>query len=204
MSKKLPIYFSDAAWASLQKIMGADGKPSPSLNALLEQIELLNQHDFQALAKRKTLHLPVTIESIPAGFPSPAQDYIDKNIDLNEYLISNENATFLNVVRTTSMVNAGLEYGDIVLVDRSKEAKHRSIVVALIDQKDLTIKRLMITAKMSKSELAEHFGEDYDPATLPEAWLKAESPDYDSIYLKDGQTFEVFAVVTWNLKNLMV
>lgn len=203
MSKKLPIYFSDAAWASLQKIMGADGKPSPSLNALLEQIELLNQHDFQALAKRKTLHLPVTIESIPAGFPSPAQDYIDKNIDLNEYLISNENATFLNVVRTTSMVNAGLEYGDIVLVDRSKEAKHRSIVVALIDQKDLTIKRLMITAKMSKSELAEHFGEDYDPATLPEAWLKAESPDYDSIYLKDGQTFEVFAVVTWNLKNLM-
>ena len=189
MSKKLPIYFSDAAWASLQKIMGADGKPSPSLNALLEQIELLNQHDFQALAKRKTLHLPVTIESIPAGFPSPAQDYIDKNIDLNEYLISNENATFLNVVRTTSMVNAGLEYGDIVLVDRSKEAKHRSIVVALIDQKDLTIKRLMITAKMSKSELAEHFGEDYDPATLPEAWLKAESPDYDSIYLKDGQTF---------------
>ena len=203
MSKKLPIYFSDAAWASLQKIMGSDGKPSPSLNALLEQIELLNQHDFQALAKRKTLHLPVTIESIPAGFPSPAQDYIDKNIDLNDYLISNENATFLNVVRTTSMVNAGLEYGDIVLVDRSKEAKHRSIVVALIDQKDLTIKRLMITAKMSKSELAEHFGEDYDPATLPEAWLKAESPDYDSIYLKDGQTFEVFAVVTWNLKNLM-
>ena len=203
MSKKLPIYFSDAAWASLQKIMGADGKPSPSLNALLEQIELLNQHDFQALSKRKTLHLPVTIESIPAGFPSPAQDYIDKNIDLNEYLISNENATFLNVVRTTSMVNAGLEYGDIVLVDRSKEAKHRSIVVALIDQKDLTIKRLMITAKMSKSELAEHFGEDYDPATLPEAWLKAESPDYDSIYLKDGQTFEVFAVVTWNLTNLM-
>lgn len=203
MSKKLPIYFSDAAWASLQKIMGMDGKPSPTLNAILEQIELLNEYDFQPVYKRTVLPLPVAVESIPAGFPSPAQDYIDKNIDLNEYLISNENATFLNVVRTTSMVNAGLEYGDIVLVDRSKEAKHRSIVVALIDQKDLTIKRLMITAKMSKSELAEHFGEDYDPATLPEAWLKAESPDYDSIYLKDGQTFEVFAVVTWNLKNLM-
>ena len=102
------------------------------------------------------------------------------------------------------MVNAGLEYGDVVIVDRSKEAKHCSIVVALIDNKDLTIKRLMITAKMSKSEIVEYFGENYKPEDLPEAWLKAESPDYDSIYLKDGQTFEVLAVVTWNLKNLTV
>ena len=59
----------------------------------------------------------------------------------------------------------------------------------------------VVTSKALQA--VEHFGEDYDPATLPEAWLKAESPDYDSIYLKDGQTFEVFAVVTWNLKNLM-
>ena len=115
MSKKLPIYFSDAAWASLQKIMGADGKPSPTLNAILEQIELLNDHDFRSVTKRTALNIPVAVESIPAGFPSPAQDYIDKNIDLNEYLISNENATFLNVVRTTSMIYAGLEYGDGLL-----------------------------------------------------------------------------------------
>lgn len=204
MSKKLPIYFSDDAWSSLQKIMGPEGKPSPTINALLEHIKLLDDHGFQSVSARTCISIPVALESIPTGFPSPAQDYVDKTIDLNEHLISNPNATFLNVIRTTSMVNAGLEYGDVVIVDRSKEAKHCSIVVALIDNKDLTIKRLMITAKMSKSEIVEYFGENYKPEDLPEAWLKAESPDYDSIYLKDGQTFEVLAVVTWNLKNLTV
>lgn len=204
MSKKLPIYFSDDAWSSLQKIMGPKGKPSPTINALLEHIKLLDDHGFQSVSARTSISIPVALESIPTGFPSPAQDYVDKTIDLNEHLISNPNATFLNVIRTTSMVNAGLEYGDVVIVDRSKEAKHCSIVVALIDNKDLTIKRLMITAKMSKSEIVEYFGENYKPEDLPEAWLKAESPDYDSIYLKDGQTFEVLAVVTWNLKNLTV
>ncbi|WP_180036388.1 MULTISPECIES: LexA family protein [Acinetobacter] len=204
MSKKLPIYFSDDAWSSLQKIMGPEGKPSPTINALLEHIKLLDDHGFQSVSARTSISIPVALESIPTGFPSPAQDYVDKTIDLNEHLISNPNATFLNVIRTTSMVNAGLEYGDVVIVDRSKEAKHCSIVVALIDNKDLTIKRLMITAKMSKSEIVEYFGENYKPEDLPEAWLKAESPDYDSIYLKDGQTFEVLAVVTWNLKNLTV
>lgn len=204
MSKKLPIYFSDDAWSSLQKIMGPEGKPSPTINALLEHIKLLDDHGFQSVSARTSISIPVALESIPTGFPSPAQDYVDKTIDLNEHLISNPNATFLNVIRTNSMVNAGLEYGDVVIVDRSKEAKHCSIVVALIDNKDLTIKRLMITAKMSKSEIVEYFGENYKPEDLPEAWLKAESPDYDSIYLKDGQTFEVLAVVTWNLKNLTV
>ena len=184
--------------------MGPEGKPSPTINALLEHIKLLDDHGFQSVSARTSISIPVALESIPTGFPSPAQDYVDKTIDLNEHLISNPNATFLNVIRTTSMVNAGLEYGDVVIVDRSKEAKHCSIVVALIDNKDLTIKRLMITAKMSKSEIVEYFGENYKPEDLPEAWLKAESPDYDSIYLKDGQTFEVLAVVTWNLKNLTV
>lgn len=184
--------------------MGPEGKPSPTINALLEHIKLLDDHGFQSVSARTSISIPVALESIPTGFPSPAQDYVDKTIDLNEHLISNPNATFLNVIRTTSMVNAGLEYGDVVIVDRSKEAKHCSIVVALIDNKDLTIKRLMITAKMSKSEIVEYFGENYKSEDLPEAWLKAESPDYDSIYLKDGQTFEVVAVVTWNLKNLSV
>ncbi|EXE13929.1 peptidase S24-like family protein [Acinetobacter sp. 983759] len=204
MSKKLPIYFSDDAWSSLQKIMGPEGKPSPTINAILEHIKLLDEHGFRPVTARTNLDIPIALESIPTGFPSPAQDYVDKSIDLNEHLISNPNATFLNVIRTSSMVNAGLEYGDVVIVDRSKEPKHCSIVVALIDNKDLTIKRLMITAKMSKSELAEHFGEDYDPSSLPKVWLKAESPDYPCIYLTDGQSFEVVAVVTWNLKKLSV
>ena len=100
------------------------------------------------------------------------------------------------------MVDAGLEYGDVVIIDRSITPKHRSIVVALIDDKDLTIKRLMITAQMSKSEIDEIFGPDYPPEKIPATWLKAESPEYNNIYLSEGQTFQTIAVVTWNLKNL--
>lgn len=201
MSKKLPIYFSDDAFKALQLIMGEQGKPSPTINNLLENIIVIYDHGFERVQAKTSYPLPVTLESIPTGYPSPATDYIDKTIDLNDLLISNPNSTFLNRIKTTSMVNAGLEVGDIVIIDRSKEAKHRSIVVALIDNKDLTIKRLMITAQMSKDEIEEIFGSDPDMA-IPETWLKAESDEYENIYLKEEQTFSVIAVVTWNLKNL--
>lgn len=202
MSKKIPIYFSDDAFTTLQKLMGSNGSPSPTINNILENVLILKDHGFESVEARTSYQLPVALESIPAGFPSPATDFIDKKVDLNELLISNPNATFLNVIRTTSMVNAGLEYGDVVIIDRSIAPKHRSIIVALIDDKDLTIKRLMITAQMPKAEIDEIFGPDYPAEKLPATWLKAESPDYDNIYLKEGQTFQTIAVVTWNLKNL--
>lgn len=202
MSKKIPIYFSEDAFTTLQKLMGLNGSPSPTINNLLENVIILQDHGFEVVEARTSYQLPVTLESIPTGFPSPAADYIDKKVDLNELLVSNPNSTFLNVIKTTSMVDAGLEYGDVVIIDRSITPKHRSIVVALIDDKDLTIKRLMITAQMSKSEMDEIFGPDYPRDKMPATWLKAESPDYPNIYLNEDQTFRVVAVVTWNLKNL--
>lgn len=202
MSKKIPIYFSDDAFTTLQKLMGCTGSPSPTINSILENIIILKDHGFEVVEAKTSIHLPVALESIPTGFPSPAADYIDKNVDLNDLLISNPNSTFLNVIKTTSMVDAGMEYGDVVIIDRSIEPKHRSIVVALIDDKDLTIKRLMITAQMSKTELDEVFGPNYPTDRIPATWLKAESPEYNNIYLNEGQSFQVIAVVTWNLKNL--
>ena len=201
MSKKLPIYFSDSAFSALQSLMGLDGKPSPTINHILENIIILSDHGFQVVQAKTNYNLPVALESIPAGFPSPAADYVDKTVDLNELLVSNPNSTFLNVIKTTSMINAGLEYGDVVIIDRSIEPKHRSIVVALIDNKDLTIKRLMITSQMTNEEITETFGTDCD-FEIPDTWLKAESDEYENIYLNDGQTFSVIAVVMWNLKNL--
>ncbi|WP_168377560.1 LexA family protein [Acinetobacter cumulans] len=201
MSKKIPIYFSDEAFSILQTIMGSEGSPSPTINHLLQNLICLDDHGFQPVQAKTTYAIPVALESIPTGFPSPAADYVDKTVDLNELLISNPISTFLNVIKSTSMVDAGLEVGDVVIIDRSKEPRHRSIVVALIDDKELTIKRLMITAQMPKSEIDEIFG----PAAkeIPPTWLKAESKDYDNIYLKECQTFKVVAVVTWNLKNLV-
>ena len=124
--------------------------------------------------------IPLAIERVQAGFPSPAQDYIDKTIDLNEHLIKNPVATFIVRVNSLSMLGIGLDINDELVVDRSLEAKHRDIVIALIDN-DFTVKRLMI-------ENGQH-------------WLKAENPEYSDIYLDEGQELIIWGVVTYALKH---
>ncbi len=126
------------------------------------------------------LSIPYAIEKISAGFPSPAQDYIDKRLDMNEHLIKNECATFIVKVGSLSMLNAGIDIDDELIVDRSLDAKHQDIVVALIDN-DFTVKRLMI----------DDSGR----------WLKAENPDYKNIYFNEGQELVIWGVVTFILKN---
>ena len=87
-----------------------------------------------------------------------------------------------------------------IIIDRSIEAKHYDIVVALIDDNASTIKRLMITNKMSKSEIKEIFGDEDYP--LPELWLKAENSNYNHIIPDDSQTISIWGVVTFNLKRI--
>ncbi|WP_407581126.1 LexA family protein [Acinetobacter pittii] len=123
--------------------------------------------------------VPFALEKISAGFPSPAQDYVDKALDMNEHLIKNETATFIVKVASLSMLNAGIDIDDELIVDRSLDAKHGDIVVALIDN-DFTVKRLMI----------DETGQ----------WLKAENPDYKNIYLMDGQELIIWGVVTHIIK----
>lgn len=86
--------------------------------------------------------LPLYQNPVAAGFPSPAEDYTEKKLDLNEYLISNTSATFFVRVQGHSMVNAGILDGDILVVDRSKDARHNAIVVAVING-EFTVKRLI-------------------------------------------------------------
>lgn len=123
--------------------------------------------------------IPYALEKINAGFPSPAQDYVDKALDMNEHLIKNETATFIVKVASLSMLNAGIEIDDELIVDRSLDAKHGDIVVALIDN-DFTVKRLMIEESRK--------------------WLKAENPEYKNIYLSEGQELIVWGVVTHIIK----
>ena len=98
------------------------------------------------------------------------------------------------------MLDAGLEINDPIIIDRSIEAKHYDIVVALIDDNASTIKRLMITNKMSKSGITEIFGDEDYP--LPELWLKAENSNYNHIIPDDSQTISIWGVVTFNLKRI--
>ena len=77
------------------------------------------------------LQRPLIGSRIAAGFPSPAQDYIEENLDLNEYLIAHPSATYFVRVEGLSMINAGIFPGDILIVDRSLEPTHKKIVIAI-------------------------------------------------------------------------
>lgn len=204
MSKKLPIYFSDDAWTSLQTLMGHDGKPSPTINTLLEQIsfqtDLIDKLGLTPILPKSKASIPMALERIPAGPAFATKDDMSTTVDLNEYLIHNPISSFIARVDSESMLGAGLEVDDPIIIDRSIEATHQDIVVALIDNKDSTIKRLMITAKMSKADIKEIFGDEGYP--LPKLWLKAENPAYEHIIPADNQTVVVWGVVTFNLKRM--
>ncbi|MGR0306003.1 LexA family protein [Acinetobacter beijerinckii] len=124
------------------------------------------------------IHL--AIERVSAGFPSPAQDYVDKSIDMNQHLIKNPTATFIAKVNSASLRDIGIDIDDEVIVDRSLDAKNLDIVLALIDN-DFTLKRLIIEGN--------------------KRWLKAENPEFPNIYLNDGQELVIWGVVTCCLKK---
>ena len=83
---------------------------------------------------------------VSAGFPSPAADYKEEKLDLNKYLIKNPPATFFVRVTGDSMVGAGIHHGDLLIVDRSLEAKDKSVVIAVVNR-ELTVKRIRIKGK---------------------------------------------------------
>nr|WP_279053198.1 translesion error-prone DNA polymerase V autoproteolytic subunit [Acinetobacter tandoii] len=126
------------------------------------------------------LEIPLASERIQAGFPSPAQDYVENTLDLNEHLIKNPAATFIVRVNSLSMLGIGIDVNDELIVDRSLEAKHRDIVIALVDN-EFTVKRLMI-------EGDQH-------------WLKTENPDFQDIHFDEGQELVIWGVVTRVLKS---
>lgn len=131
---------------------------------------------FSASHENK-VEIPLFLESVSAGFPSPADDYIEGKLDLNSYLIKNPSSTFFVRVTGDSMIEAGIYSGDILIVDRSLEPKHGNIIIAVLDS-ELTVKRLSIDVKDSKISL------------LP------ENSNYEAILITNEMQFEVWGVVT--------
>src|ERR687896_1334740 len=84
---------------------------------------------------------PLFLAQVAAGFPSPADDHLDRDLDLHELLIQHPASTFYVRLAGDSMQGAGLYDGDILVVDRSLEPKHHDIVIAVLDG-ELTVKRL--------------------------------------------------------------
>ena len=98
-------------------------------------------HPAQSSDKTIKLELPLFLSNIQAGFPSPADDYFDNKLDLNDFLVKKPASTYFVKVSGDSMIGAGIFSGDILVVDRSIHADDNKIVVAMIDNEFL-VKRL--------------------------------------------------------------
>lgn len=124
-------------------------------------------HEIENVLKfitHKCYRLPFYSHAISAGFPSPADDDMEETLDLNELLIKHPSATFFLKVSGTSMINAGIHDGDILIVDRSIEPTDGKIVIASVNG-ELTVKRL--SAKGKKFKLVAE-NEDYAPIDITE------------------------------------
>ena len=119
--------------------------------------------------------LPLYSSSVQAGFPSPADDYLEEKLDLNKYLIKHPSATFFVKVTGDSMIKAGIHSGDILIVDRSIEPKNNKIVIAAIDG-ELTVKRL-----------------SYKPDGN---YLQPENDNYSPIKIDEHNDLTIWGVVT--------
>ena len=119
----------------------------PMINTLLDNLVAsrnIRSDEVEVLQLAETLStasLNLFSSSVAAGFPSPADDHIENQLDLNEHFIRNPAATFCVRVTGESMTGAGIFPDDILIVDRSREATHGSIVIAVVDG-ELTVKRL--------------------------------------------------------------
>ncbi|MDH5682710.1 MAG: translesion error-prone DNA polymerase V autoproteolytic subunit [Spirochaetota bacterium] len=120
--------------------------------------------------------LPLYLSPISAGFPSPADDYVDQSLDLNEYLIKRPAATFFVRVKGDSMTGAGIQDGDILIVDRSLEPTDNKVVIAAMDG-EFTVKRIL-----RKGE---------------KLYLMPDNPDYDPVELHSETDFTIWGVVTY-------
>ncbi len=117
---------------------------------------------------------PFFLSRIPAGFPSPADDYMEGGLDLNELLVRHPAATFFVRVSGDSMTGAGIHSGDVLVVDRAETARHRSVIIAALNG-ELTVKRLVREGER--------------------VWLVSENPDYAPLEVGAGMDFEVWGVV---------
>lgn len=129
-----------------------------------------------AFKKGSEQKLPFFLSTISAGFPSPADDYIDKRLDLNDLLIKHQNATYYVEVAGDSMKDAGINNGDILIVDKALNPKNNSVIIALLDG-EFTVKRIM-----KKKE---------------KTFLMPENNSYDPIEITNSDNFAVWGVVTY-------
>lgn len=132
--------------------------------------------DFESEIK-----IPYINQGVSAGFPSPALDFLETAIDLNKELIENKKTTFYIKVEGHSMIDAGINDKDILIVDRTLEPSDKKIAVCFIDG-EFTVKRL----KLEKYSL----------------YLMPENQSYEPIKISEENNFMIWGIVTYVIKKL--
>ncbi len=120
------------------------------------------------------------ITCISAGFPSPAEDFTELSISLDKHLIQNPAATFMAYANGNSMVQAGIHHGDILIIDRSLDARNSDIIIAVLHG-EFTVKRLSI--------VKDTF------------FLIPQNPQYSPMKISDDMDFEIWGVVTYSIRK---
>ena len=149
--------------------------PVSKVSSVKDFINLLSNPIEKSYITTDKFAIPLYSCSVRAGFPSPADDYIEDYLDLNEYLIQHPAATFFVRALGESMINASIKSGDILVVDRSIEPNHGKIVVAVVNN-ELTVKRLYLKDGVMK--------------------LLSENPNYPEIPIKEEMETVIWGVVT--------
>lgn len=137
--------------------------------------------EFFSIDTQTSIDLPLIEEGISAGFPSPAGDFLDTTIDLNKELIQNPSSTFFGRVRGDSMIGAGLDDGDLLVIDKSLTPVDGKIAICFIDG-DFTCKRIRV-----------------DENTV---WLVAENKRYKPVKITKEDDFLIWGIVTTVIKSV--
>jgi DNA polymerase V len=138
--------------------------------------ERMRVEEIWGFEGKTALKIPLFTARVSAGFPSPADDFIDRTLDLNEFLITHPSATFFVRVEGTSMVDAHIRPGDILIVDKAMEPASGNIVIATLDG-EFTVKRFQRKGKRS--------------------YLLPENPDFAPMEITENMTVEIWGVVTY-------
>ena len=132
-------------------------------------------------------HIGISVElpEIKAGFPSPAQDYVENGIDLNRELVKNPSSTFFGRARGNSMEGAGIFNGDLLIIDKSLEPREGAIAVCFIDG-EFTLKRI-------------HFEKHEGQVTA--IWLQPENEEFSPIKVTQDNQFIIWGIVVHSVRS---
>lgn len=130
------------------------------------RIPISKTAEVRAYLQKKGMQegIPLYLSTVRAGFPSPADDYIEAYLDLHQHLIKNPASTFFLIAAGDSMIDADIKPGDMLIVDKSIEPAHGKIVIAAVDG-ELTVKRI---AKLNQQILLLPANDAYKPIDITE------------------------------------